>query len=100
MTAALVATWSAILGLALAGLLLVAEVAGGEARTRVDFFDVNGQRTGYAVVDRGTGRIDFYDVNSRRTGYGRVDATGRAERFTLGGTRGAETAIPRLRREK
>lgn len=63
---------------------------------RVDLFDAQGRRTGYAVVDRDTGRVDFYDTTSRRTGYGRVDGAGRVERFGLDGRRQRETAVPVL----
>ena len=63
-------------------------------QTRVDLFDAQGRRTGYAVVDQGTGRVDFYDTMSRRTGYGRVDGVGKVERFGLDGKRQGETAVP------
>ncbi len=82
-------------GLALLlGLLLGTWLAHAGERTRVDLFDVDGRRTGSAVVEPGTGRVDFYDARSRRTGWGRVDATGRAERVGLDGTRRGETARP------
>ncbi|MFQ5930489.1 MAG: hypothetical protein ACE5MK_12405 [Acidobacteriota bacterium] len=64
------------------------------AADRVEFFDLDGRRTGYAVVDHETGRVDFYDVNSRRTGWGRVMSSGKAEVFDLQGTRQGETALP------
>ena len=77
-------------------LLLALELGAGLAsageQTRVDLYDTQGRRTGYAVVDQQTGRVDYYDAQSRRTGYGRVDATGRAERFRLDGKRQGETA--------
>lgn len=76
--------------LALAALLPGAALAG----ERVDLFDAQGRRTGYAVVDEKSGRVDFYDAMSRRTGYGRVDETGKVERFRLDGTRDTETAGP------
>jgi len=67
------------------------------APDRVDFFDLKGRRTGYAIVDTKTGRADFFDVNSRRTGWGRLEPSGRVERFDLDGRRQPDTALP-LRR--
>lgn len=52
-----------------------------DAEERVDFFDREGRRTGYAIVDTTTGRVDFYDVSSRRTGWGQLERSGRVERF-------------------
>jgi len=66
-------------------------------RTRVDLFKPDGQRAGYAIVDRESGRVDFYDPSSRRTGYGQVDATGRVERFDLKGRREPATVVPPVR---
>jgi hypothetical protein len=37
---------------------------------RVDLYDAQSRRTGYAIVDRRTGRVDLYDAQSRRLGYG------------------------------
>jgi hypothetical protein len=74
------------------GFLAVASPAA--AQERVDFFDRDGRRTGYAVVDTKTGRVDFFDVSSRRTGWGRLEPSGRVERFKLDGRRQEETAIP------
>jgi len=67
------------------------------AQDRVDFFDREGGRTGYAIVDPKTGRVDFFDVNSRRTGWGRLEPSGRVERFNLDGRRQEDTVLP-LRR--
>lgn len=67
------------------------------AQERIDFFDRDGRRTGYAIVDMKTRRVDFFDVNSRRTGWGRLEPSGRVERFTLDGRRQQDTAMP-LRR--
>lgn len=64
------------------------------ATERVDFFDTEGRRTGYAIVDSKTGRVDFYDVMSRRTGWGRLEPSGRVEWVDLNGRRQSETAIP------
>ena len=79
-------------------LVLALELGAGLAsageQTRVDLYDPQGRRIGYAVVDQQTGRVDYYDAQSRRTGYGRVDATGRAERFGLDGRRQGETGVP------
>jgi hypothetical protein len=76
------------------GVWLGVGLAHAGEQTRVDFFDTHGRRTGYAVVDQGTGRVDFYDRMSRRTGYGRVDGVGKVERFGLDGKRQADTAVP------
>jgi hypothetical protein len=85
----------------LAGLVLVAvlifaipALAQEQDRTRVDLYDAQGRRTGYAIVDRESGRVDFYDPSSRRTGYGKVDDTGRVERFDLKGRREPATVLP------
>lgn len=83
---------SALLAFWLALALTLPALAG----ERMDLFDADGRRTGYAVVDRQTGRVDFYDVNSRRTGWGRVDQSGRVERFGLDGKRQDETVLPLL----
>ena len=84
-----------VLALVIGIILGVALARAGEP-TRVDLFDAQGRRTGYAVVDRDTGRIDFYDAMSCRSGYGRVDGAGRVERFGLSGKPQTETAIPVL----
>ena len=39
---------------------------------RVDTFDKNSNRTGYATIDPKTSRIDFYDKDSNRTGSGQI----------------------------
>ena len=72
-------------------------VSPASAQDRVDFFDRQGRRTGYAIVDTKTGRVDFFDANSRRTGWGRLEPSGRVERFNFDGRRQQDTAIP-LRR--
>lgn len=64
------------------------------ALERLDFFDREGRRTGYAIVDVKTGRVDFFDASSRRTGWGRLEPSGRVERFSLDGRRQEDTAIP------
>ena len=87
--------WWLIIALALLmGLVLGVLLARAGERARVDLFDAQGRRTGYAIVDRETGRVDFYDAGSRRTGYGRVDSSGKAERFGLDGKRQEGTALP------
>jgi len=91
--------WWVLVVLALViGIILGVVLAHAGEPTRVDLFDTNGRRTGYAVVDRDTGRVDFYDTASRRTGYGRVDDAGKVERFGLNGKRQGEAAIPVLPR--
>jgi len=86
-------------GLAVIGIVVGVGLAHAGEPTRVDLFDTQGRRTGYAVVDRDTGRVDFYDTTSRRTGYGRVDGAGKVERFGVDGKRQGETAIPVLPRK-
>lgn len=75
---------------ALAALLLTAPAF---AADRIDFFDAQGRRTGYAIVDS-TGRVDIYDASSRRTGWGQIDQTGRVERFDVNGKRQGEGVLP------
>jgi hypothetical protein len=63
----------ALVGVALGAACLGAAPGIGAAqasRDRVDLYDAQGRRTGYAVVDRRTGRLDVYDAQSRRLGYG------------------------------
>jgi hypothetical protein len=86
--------WSAVTVLAFVGLLLVTPPLAAQDRTRVDLYRQDGQRNGYAIVDRESGRVDFYDASSRRTGYGKVDDTGRAERFDTQGRRQPATTLP------
>jgi hypothetical protein len=88
--------WLLVVLALLIGIILGVVLAHAGEPTRVDLFDAQGRRTGYAVVDRDTGRVDFYDTTSRRTGYGRVDGAGKVERFGLDGKRQEETAIPVL----
>lgn len=78
----------------LVGLLTAATPASPQDRARVDLYRPDGQRAGYAIVDRESRRADFYDPASRRTGYGQVDATGRVERFDLKGRREPVTVVP------
>jgi hypothetical protein len=61
----------------------------GLTAERVDFFDQQGGRTGYAVVNPETGRIDLYDAHSNRTGYGYVRPDGSIDVFNMNGTRRA-----------
>jgi hypothetical protein len=67
------------------GSLATAAVA--QNRARVDLYDKDSRRTGYAIVDRESGRIDTYDKDSRRTGYGIVQPDGRFDRYRTDGTR-------------
>ena len=66
-------------------------------RARVDLFRADGQRDGYAIIERESGRLHFFDRSSRRTGYGKVDDAGRVERFDTHGRRVPATALPRVR---
>jgi hypothetical protein len=86
--------WVLVLLALVIGIILGVVLARAGEQTRVDLFDTQGRRTGYAVVDQGTGRVDFYDTMSRRTGYGRVDGVGKVERFGLDGKRQGDTAVP------
>ena len=88
--------WVVVVLTLVVGIILGPVLARAGEATRIDLFDAQGRRTGYAVVDRDTGRVDFYDAMSRRTGYGRVDRSGKVERFGLDGRRQGETAIPVL----
>jgi hypothetical protein len=40
------------------------------AADRLDVFDQEGRRAGYATIDQGAGRLDLFDRDSRRTDYG------------------------------
>lgn len=74
-------------------LALTTPALGGQ---RVDLYDLQGRRTGYAIVDRESGRVDFYDANSRRLGWGRVTPSGKVERFGPDGRREGESGVPIL----
>lgn len=74
--------------------LLILAVAMSANRSRVDFYDLQGRRTGYALVDRESGRVDFYDAQSRRTGWGRVTPRCTVELFDLKGRRLPEIVRP------
>jgi hypothetical protein len=86
--------WVLVLLALVIGIIVGVVLARAGEQARVDLFDTTGRRTGYAVVDQGTGRVDFYDTMSRRTGYGRVDGVGKVERFGLDGKRQGDTAVP------
>jgi hypothetical protein len=87
--------FSTLAALGFVGLLLATpSSASAQDRNRVDLYRPDGQRAGYAIVDRESGRVDFYDPASRRTGYGQVDATGGVERFDLKGRREPATVVP------
>jgi len=80
----------------LAAVLVVAAPVPAQERTRVDLFDKESSRRGYAIIDHAAGRIDTYDKDSRRTGYGVVQADGRVDRYAPDGRRlGTTTPIPR-----
>jgi len=61
--------------------------------TRVDLFDRDSNRRGYATIDEKTGRIDTFDKDSKRTGYGVIQPDGRVDRYRLDGSR-AGSASP------
>ena len=67
---------SGILVLAFVGVPYIAEhySVADERRepVRVEQFDKEGQRTGYAVIDTKTGRVDYFDARSRRVGSGKI----------------------------
>jgi hypothetical protein len=88
--------WVLVLLALVIGIIVGVALARAGEQTRVDLFDTHGRRTGYAVVDQGTGRVDFYDTMSRHTGYGRVDGVAKVERFGRDGKRQGETAVPVL----
>lgn len=88
----MLAAWIALL--VTLGLLLSPALAA----ERVDFFNAQGRRTGYAIVDQETGRVDFFDVNSRRTGWGRITPSGQMELFRGDGRRHGEGILPRIER--
>lgn len=85
-----------MIGAALSASLLFLAVAipAVSAADRVDLFDLKGQRTGYAIVDREQGRVDLYDARSRRTGWGRITPAGRIELFGLDGKREGQATLP------
>jgi hypothetical protein len=51
-------------------LALVLALVVASAADRLDVFDQEGRRPGYATIDPGAGRLDLFDRDSRRTGYG------------------------------
>ena len=53
-------------------LIVVVLVLGSVAAERIDFFDKNSKRTGYATIDRKTGRVDIFNTQSKRTGFGTI----------------------------
>jgi len=75
--------------------LFIAQGAAADEQ-RLDLHTKDGQRQGYATVDRDTGRVDLYDKDGRRTGYGLT----RDERLDLFDTTGRRqsTIIRRDRR--
>lgn len=74
--------------------MLVLSSSPAIAGERVDLFDTQGRRTGYAIVDRESGRVDFYDVNSKRLGWGQIRPSGRIENFDLNGRRQRDIRLP------
>jgi hypothetical protein len=83
-------------GLVVAITLLAAPAAAvAQDRTRVDLYDTQGRREGYAVIDRDSGRVDLYDRDSRRTGYGRIQPDGKVDLYDpRGGRRGVVQPTP------
>ena len=73
----------------------VPAIAGDPREQRVDLFDLNSNRQGYAVISP-HGRIDTYDQLSNHIGTGRLGPDGRTiELFDL---RGRRTGTGRLGR--
>jgi len=65
----------------------VPAIAGDPREQRVDLFDLNSNRQGYAVISA-HGRIDTYDQLSNHIGTGRLSPDGRTiELFDLHGRR-------------
>lgn len=79
-------------------LLLLAAPALAQDRTRVDLFDKNSRREGYAVIDERRGTIDTYDTESRRTGYGVIRPDGRVDFYRPDGKRAGAGVESRPRR--
>lgn len=84
--------------LSVLGLLLLATPALAQDRTRVDLFDKNSERRGYAIVDEKTGRIDTYDKNSNRTGWGKVALDGKVDLYRPDGSRAGSATATKPRR--
>ena len=61
----------------------------GLTAKRADFFDQQGSRAGYAVVNPETGRADLYDRKSNRTGYAVQRPDGSWDVYNLDGSRKA-----------
>jgi hypothetical protein len=57
------------------------------AADRLDVFDQDGRRGGYATIDPGAGRLDLFDRHSRRTGYGIQRSDGSWDLFRPVGSR-------------
>jgi hypothetical protein len=73
-----------VLGILLA-LILALVVA--SAADRLDVFDQQGRRAGYARIDQGAGRLDLFDRDSLRTGYGIQRPDGSWDLFRPDGSR-------------
>ena len=74
--------------IALVFIVLIAVAGEAAEEHRLDFYARDGQRQGYATIDRDTGRVDLYDKDGRRTGYGLT----RDERLELVHAVGARNA--------
>lgn len=75
------------------GILSAATLAFAEPQ-RLDFYDANSNRQGYAVVDPQTGRVDLYDRNANRLGYGKVAPGGRVDLYSTDGQRLGSSRTP------
>jgi hypothetical protein len=69
-------------------LALVLALVVASAADRLDVFDQEGSRAGYARIEQGAGRLDLFDRDSRRTGYGiqRPDLPAPGEARQAGGS--------------
>lgn len=65
----------------------------------VELYDKAGGRSGYAIIDRGTGRVDFFDLSASRTGWAELDTARPTYRVNFFTPRGRMTGFAVVSRE-
>ncbi len=70
-------------GVALAVVLTIGLTSPALATKRLDLYDPEGRRVGYALLHHRDGRVDYYDVRDRRIGWGHVNALSERYRVDL-----------------
>jgi hypothetical protein len=86
--------------LTIVGVIAPTDASGQSTSRRVDLFDRNSKRQGYAVI-KPDGRVELYDRFSNRTGYGRISRDGtRIDLFDRNWQRTGHGTIREQRRER